>query len=531
MAKLQLARELVKLARERSSLTRPEKTALTRLLGDDTTKEPVQADVKDLPIPFLRALLDDARLTPSQRAVVSLRVHGMTDNAVDCQRVYELVVGNPVEFGSAFVTLDGKSPNCETFLNGRWYPVALNVEFLKDADNLARWVRLVGTLSLCEYMQGLSFPVPSDLFFDDDGQPRERTVLEILQLFGLRPLEASAGEFNLKLVRAERAARQTGQVMLISGPVMAMGGEWWPRLESRALGTPEAPRKGIVEPELEVAEKQRQYLAPFGPRQQGISRLPFVRLFSLDTKGYVYADIDDVVPYEFDADAMGRLHLPREMLTMLDRIFHTPVDRLFGDLIRGKHGGVVILAHGGPGVGKTLTAEVYAEETRRPLYVLELGELGTNVAGVEKNLGRVFARVARWNAVLQFDECEIFLTRRGEDLERSAIVGSFLRLLDYYRGILFLTTNRAEVLDHAVLSRVMIKLHYPDLDQAARAVIWRTMLEAAGLTLTDGTFEELAEEAINGRQIRNLTRLARILHPEGQVSLAQMREVVRHGCA
>src|SRR5439155_25027507 len=147
---------------------------------------------------------------------------------------------------------------------------------------------------------------------------------------------------------------------------------------------------------------------------------------------------------------------------------------------------------GRPGVGKTLTAEVYAETTERPLYVLELGELGTNVQQLEENLSRVFDRVARWNAVLQFDECEIFLAERGEDLERSAIVGSFLRLLDYYQGILFLTTNRAEVPDHAVRSRVMLKLDYPDLDHAARTVIWKTMLDSAGLSLTEGPVGELA---------------------------------------
>ncbi len=182
-------------------------------------------------------------------------------------------------------------------------------------------------------------------------------------------------------------------------------------------------------------------------------------------------------------------------------------------------------------MGKTLTAEVYAERSERPLYVLELGELGTTPAEVEENLQRVFTRVARWNAVLQFDECEIFLAQRGEDLQRSAIVGIFLRLLDYYEGILFLTTNRPEVLDHAVRSRVMLKLEYPDLDRVARAVIWRTMPRAAGLTLVGGTAEELAEAELNGRQIRNLTRLARIVHPGGEVTLEQMRAVLGYGCA
>ena len=143
------------------------------------------------------------------------------------------------------------------------------------------------------------------------------------------------------------------------------------------------------------------------------------------------------------------------MKSVLRRVFETPTDKLFGDLIRGKHGGVVILACGSPGVRKTLTAEVYAEMSRRPLYVLEFGELGTTVQEIEHNLERVFARVVRWRAVLQFDECEIFLSQRGNDLERSAIVGIFLRMLDYYEGLLFLTTNRADALDPAIRSRVV----------------------------------------------------------------------------
>jgi hypothetical protein len=286
-----------------------------------------------------------------------------------------------------------------------------------------------------------------------------------------------------------------------------------------------------VEPELEVPDDHRSYLAPFGRARQEVSRLPFVRIFSLDTKGYVYADVDDTAPHEFDGEALPKLHLPADMQAVLTQVFGTPVEGLFGDLISEKHGGVVILACGNPGVGKTLTAEVYAEHTRRPLYVLELGELGTNVAQVEERLQRVFTRVARWNAVLEFDECEIFLARRGNDLERSAIVGSFLRLLDYYQGIMFISTNRAEVLDPAVLSRVMLRMDYPDLDQAARAAVWRTMFDAAGLMLIDSTPEELPEAPINGRQIRNLTRLAKILFPAGNVTREQMRTVLRYGSA
>ncbi len=255
-----------------------------------------------------------------------------------------------------------------------------------------------------------------------------------------------------------------------------------------------------------------------------------MRLFCLEIKRYVYVDIDDVTPYEFDTSALERLCLPPQMLSVLTRVFETPVERMFGDLIRGKHGGVVVLASGKPGVGKTLTAEIYAERTERPLYVLEMGELGTSAEQIEERLRHVFARVTRWNAVLQFDECEIFLAKRNDDLERSAIVGIFLRLLDYYQGMLFLTSNRPEVLDEAVHSRVMLRLTYPDLTPASRREIWRNMMLAARMEFaSEAVLQQVASWELNGRQIRNFTRLARILFPEGALTLERMEEVVRYG--
>jgi len=535
MAKLRIGREILKNAMERAVLSEGERAVVDKLLTNAAPKGPITTEVTQLPQSCLKALLDDSRLSPNQRAVIVMHVHGMSGGSgPQREYVYTTSVANPVEFGSSFAMLGTKTPNAELFLNGRWYPITLNVQFLNDTregNYLSKGVLIHGTLSLCETAFGFSRYVYPDLFLDDAGQARELTVLQVLHHFGYRGVQAQPGEFNLKLLRSERLSRERGKLVLVAGPVVTIANRWLPGPESRALGTPEMPRKCVIEAELEVSQEQRNYYAPYGGTQEGMSRLPFVRVFSLDTKGYVYVDVDDVVTYEFDTHAMSKLHLPQEMLGILSRVFSTPVEGLFGDVIKGKHGGVVILAAGNPGVGKTLTAEVYAEQTQRPLYVLELGELGTNVQQLEENLNRVFDRVARWHAVLQFDECEIFLSQRGEDLERSAIVGSFLRLLDYYQGILFLTTNRAEVLDHAVRSRVMLRLDYPDLDQAARTVIWATMFESAGLTITEGTLHDLAEAVLNGRQIRNLTRLARILHPGGVITLEQMRNVLRYGCA
>lgn len=291
------------------------------------------------------------------------------------------------------------------------------------------------------------------------------------------------------------------------------------------------PRRAIIEPDLETHDPHGgRRFGGGGTLSESASRLPLVRLFSVDIKSYVFADIDDIQPYEYDEDSLDRLYLPPEMKLILHRVFETPAEQLFGDLIRGKHGGIVILACGSPGVGKTLTAEVYAEMARRPLYVLEFGELGTTVSAIEENLALIFARVVRWRAVLQFDECEIFLSQRGEDLERSAIVGIFLRMLDYYEGLLFLTTNRPEVLDYAIRSRVMLRLDYPDLDERARAQVWQTMFAAAGINLIDERFDALATHPLNGRQIRNLARLARILHPDRRITVEQVVALLQYGC-
>lgn len=103
----------------------------------------------------------------------------------------------------------------------------------------------------------------------------------------------------------------------------------------------------------------------------------------------------------------------------------------FDDVVSGKGKGLVGLLSGNPGVGKTLTAEVIAEVTKRPLYMLSAGELGTYVSDVEKNLDMVLEITRTWGCVLLIDEADVFLQERdGKDLERNALVSIFLRRLE-----------------------------------------------------------------------------------------------------
>jgi SpoVK/Ycf46/Vps4 family AAA+-type ATPase len=128
------------------------------------------------------------------------------------------------------------------------------------------------------------------------------------------------------------------------------------------------------------------------------------------------------------------------------------------------------LSSGRPGVGKTLTAEGslllflflefvglitnlkgIAEYLKRPLYMVGAGELGTSTHALEQQLSRILDVAHTWNAVLLLDEADVFLERRTmHDLQRNALVSIFLRLLEYFQGILFLTTNRVETFDEVL---------------------------------------------------------------------------------
>ena len=180
------------------------------------------------------------------------------------------------------------------------------------------------------------------------------------------------------------------------------------------------------------------------------------------------------------------------------------------DLISGKGSGCVFLLYGPPGTGKTLTAEATAELLERPLYQITVAELGTDAEQLEDGLEKALRLASHWRAVVLMDEADNFLERRGKnDLERNAMVSVFLRLLEYYDGVLFLTTNRVNEFDPAFYSRISVPIMYPELSKNVRRKVWTNLLEAAITKLDDSiTLEALAAFNLNGREIRNCIYLA-----------------------
>ncbi|KAI1086293.1 P-loop containing nucleoside triphosphate hydrolase protein [Rostrohypoxylon terebratum] len=182
----------------------------------------------------------------------------------------------------------------------------------------------------------------------------------------------------------------------------------------------------------------------------------------------------------------------------------------FDDFLKGK--GLITLLAGPPGVGKTLTAESIAEELKRPLYKISAGDLGIESRDVEQALKDVLDRCSHWNAVLLIDEADIFLeTRSSNNLARNELVTIFLTLLEYYQGVLFLTTNTVRRIDPAFESRIDIIMTLDNHGQDARRQIWSKTLPSDSVDLSLSDFDNLSKWIVNGRQIKSAIKTARII--------------------
>ncbi|KAK1831670.1 hypothetical protein QBC39DRAFT_350605 [Podospora conica] len=174
------------------------------------------------------------------------------------------------------------------------------------------------------------------------------------------------------------------------------------------------------------------------------------------------------------------------------------------DFVQGKGSGLIFLLHGRPGVGKTCTAECIAASTRRPLQVITSSDIGTTPDVVESNLTRIFKTAVSWNTVLLIDEADVFMERRTTaDLTRNSLVAGFLRALEHYDGILFLTTNRVGAFDDAFISRIHVQLFYPEFTDEQRQLVWKTFMDK--LARERGDYIRLnidAKEYIRGKEMR-----------------------------
>jgi hypothetical protein len=171
--------------------------------------------------------------------------------------------------------------------------------------------------------------------------------------------------------------------------------------------------------------------------------------------------------------------------------------------------GISALFAGPSGAGKTMAAEVLANELQLDLYRIDLSQVVSKYIGeTEKNLARVFDAAETGGAILLFDEADALFGKRGEvkdshDRYANIEISYLLQRMEAYRGLAILTTNMKSALDQAFLRRLRFVVQFPFPAAEQRAAIWaRIFPTATPVAVLD--LEKLAQLNVTGGNIRNI---------------------------
>jgi vesicle-fusing ATPase len=319
----------------------------------------------------------------------------------------------------------------------------------------------------------------------------------------------------------ESAARTTGRVVLhriVSLPTPAEARALW----TAALGEPVA--RTLAEPVEEVAQHFRLSAAAIDACARELAagaakdtdaaaelrRLcrerSRVRLEGLAERIDPAATWDDLVLPD------GHLDLLREIVRHVR--YRTQVYERWGFGERTTRGlGVTALFSGESGTGKSLAAEVLANDLGLDLYRIDLATTVSKYIGeTEKNLRRVFAAAEASGAVLLFDEADALFGKRGEvkdghDRYANLEVAYLLQRMESYRGLAILTTNLRSNVDRAFLRRLRFVVTFPFPGAPERAEIWRRTFPPS-VPLEDVDADELSRLVTSGGTIRSIALAA-----------------------
>ncbi|KAK0512987.1 hypothetical protein JMJ35_005004 [Cladonia borealis] len=261
--------------------------------------------------------------------------------------------------------------------------------------------------------------------------------------------------------------------------------------------------------------------------------------FNMRNKKWEELDADRICDVCWNTEAFDNLVIDDTTRKLIKALVMRQLEADKGtDLIAGKGQGLIILLHGGPGTGKTFTAESVAEIAKKPLYRVSCGDLGIEPTKVEEYLESVLYLGKIWDCVVLLDEADVYLEQRSmESLSRNALVSVFLRVIEYYEGILILTSNRVGTFDEAFKSRLQLALHYEKLKLKDRRKIWENFikrletLEETRIDFDDlhKHVNDLAKHELNGRQIRNAITTARqlALYEEKDLDFNDLQQVIK----
>jgi len=274
----------------------------------------------------------------------------------------------------------------------------------------------------------------------------------------------------------------------------------------------EVPSKMVKKDDEAVAVEDDKKALPVFTDEEYLIASPVVLGFAFAEKLWLEFTVSGVKDIVWNEGAYDSLVLEDNTKAIVKALVEShkyhPAESI-DDVIQGKGKGLVAVLHGPPGTGKTLTAEGISELLKCPLYMVSAGELGTDPRTLEGELQKILDIAHAWGAVLLLDEADVFLEKRTiQDIHRNALVSIFLRLLEYFQGILFLTTNRVETFDDAFQSRIHIALRYGELSLKAKKSVFKMFIERvrvlegiATMPFKEEDYNNLAKNNLNGRQV------------------------------
>lgn len=180
--------------------------------------------------------------------------------------------------------------------------------------------------------------------------------------------------------------------------------------------------------------------------------------------------------------------------------------------------GLSILFAGAPGTGKTMCAQVIANELNMEMYKINISQIVSKYIGeTEKNLQAVFTEAKRSNCVLFFDECDALFGKRSEvkdahDRNANVEVAYLLQQIEEYDGVCILATNLIGNIDEAFMRRITYVIRFPFPDPAMREEIYRRTMPPEAPVSDDINWAFLAEKfELSGGHIKNIVLSAAFL--------------------
>ena len=230
--------------------------------------------------------------------------------------------------------------------------------------------------------------------------------------------------------------------------------------------------------------------------------------YILNDKKWGKVRLSDLKDTTYQEDAYNDVVMDPKVKEFIRIVTESQDKNTFKDIISNKEGGCIFLLIGNSSIGKTLSVEAIAEVLHKPLYKVTSGELGHDIWEIEDRLKKLLINAKRWDAIVLIDEADVYLQdRKGKSISDTAIVSTFLRQLESYNGIMFLTSNRAiDEIDPAFKNRIIQTFYFPDLNKEDRKKIWINLLKRQGEVFNDKQLDTLSDYELNGRQIKNIIK-------------------------